>query len=185
MINIVQEMNNCISKALSSPVLEKDKPLCNVLDESKWPRLKYTESNRLVSVELHPQTWIKVDKHLASILGWELNPLVNYEQEVQTFCGTNASDINGRIHNMYIYTDLIENVTVGDTEAPLLRIVETAGKFGDVIHQSFKMLRYIPLRKKSFDTIELDIRDVFGEPVSFESGILVVTLHFRRASIQR
>ena len=85
---------------------------------------------------------------------------------------------------MYVYMDIIENVTVGDTQAPLLRIAESGGKFGDVIHQSFKTLRYIPLRKKSFDTVEVDIRDVFGKPVSFESGILVVTFHFRRASSQ-
>ena len=96
--------------------------------------------------------------------------------------GTNASDINGGINNIYVYTDLIENVTVGDTQAPLLRIVDAGVKFGDIIHQSFETLRYIPLRKKSFDTVEVAIRDAFGKPISFESGILVVTLHFRRAS---
>ena len=83
---------------------------------------------------------------------------------------------------MYIYTDIVENVIIGDTEAPLLRIVETAGNFGDIIHQTFEPLRFIPLRRKSFDSIEIDIRDAYGQPMSFESGILTVTLHIRRAS---
>ena len=186
--DVVEEINNIIAKTLSNAhtfLYTNEQRTYTPLDETKWPKFKCSETNRKVSVMLPPNTRIKLDNSLASLLGWGINPLVNMTDRMQTLSGTNASDINGGINNMYIYTDIIENMIVGDMQAPLLRIVPAGGKFGDVVHQSFETLRYIPLRKKSFDTIELDIRDVFGEPVSFESGILVVTLHFRRASIQR
>ena len=41
--------------------------------------------------------------------------------------------------------------------------------------------RYFPVQKKTFDTIEIDIRDDTGESIPFDAGKLIVTLHFRRA----
>ena len=98
-------------------------------------------------------------------------------------CGTRTTDINGGIRALYIYCDVLENVTVGDTLAPLLRIVDaTAGRRGENVHQSFDPPRYMPVRKKRFDTIEMLIKDEYGEDIAFEGGKSVVTLHFRRAS---
>jgi hypothetical protein len=71
---------------------------------------------------------------------------------------------------------------VGDTQAPLLRIVETSGKYGDKIRVNFDPPRYIPVQKQEFDSLEIDIRDEYGSPVSFESGQSVVTVHFRRTT---
>ena len=92
-----------------------------------------------------------------------------------------VADINRGVNSLYIYCDLLECVPVGDTKAPLLRTVETTGENGGIIHRTFDQLRYIPLQKKNFDTIEILIRDDLGHPVSFESGKLIVTLHFREA----
>ena len=90
-------------------------------------------------------------------------------------------DIEGGIHGIYVYCDLVDHVVVGDTVAPLLRIVESNGYNGEMIYKIFEQPRYLPLRKKHFDVIELDIRDVFGEPILFETGHVTVTLHIRRA----
>ena len=185
MRDVVEELNNTVAKTLSNAHTFRhlgEHLMYTPLDEAKWPKFKCNESNRKVSVTLPPNTGVQVDNHLASVFGWGINPLFNFTNKPLMRIGTNASDINGGINKIYVYTDLIENVTVGDTQAPLLRIVDAGVKFGDSIHQSFETLRYIPLRKKSFDTIEVAIRDAFGKPISFESGILVVTLHFRRAS---
>ena len=82
---------------------------------------------------------------------------------------------------MYVYCDVLECVPVGDTTAPLLRIVEIGGQKGEMVHIQYDQPRYVPLQKKEFDSIEIDIRDDLGEKISFDSGKLIVTLHFRRA----
>ena len=100
---------------------------------------------------------------------------------MRTWEGDFVADINRGINSLFVYCDLLEYVPVGDTKAPLLRTVDASGKNGEIIHRTFDQLRYIPLQKKNFDTIEILIRDDLGQPVAFESGKLVVTLHFREA----
>ena len=65
--------------------------------------------------------------------------------------------------------------------APLLRIVEISGQKGEITHIQYDQPRYVPLQKKAFGSIEIDIRDDLGEKISFDSGKLIVTLHFRKA----
>jgi hypothetical protein len=88
------------------------------------------------------------------------------------------------LHGLYVYCDVVEHVCVGDTAAPLLRIVDAGdgAANGENITRMFNTPRYIPMRKTAFDSIEIDIRDDIGEPISFEGGKLVVVVHCRRAN---
>ena len=79
---------------------------------------------------------------------------------------------------MMLYCDLLEHIPVGDTKDPVLRIVDANG---EIVHRLYDEPRYIPLQKKNFDSIELDLRDDLGNPIAFKNGKLVVTLHFRQA----
>ena len=38
---------------------------------------------------------------------------------------------------------------------------------------------YVPLNKKIFDTISINIGDEAGDLVAFEHGKVIITLHFR------
>ena len=79
-----------------------------------------------------------------------------------------------------IYTDIIENQRVGDVSAPLLRIVPTKPmKAGLVVTHSYQMPHYMPVKTNYIDTIQMDMRSEFGEKVPFQSGKVVVKLHFR------
>jgi len=41
----------------------------------------------------------------------------------------------GEIHSVYVYCDILEHVAVGDTKAPLLRIVDKPRKsYGNIHH---------------------------------------------------
>ena len=42
----------------------------------------------------------------------------------------------------------------------------------------------VPLNKKIFDTISINIRDEAGDLVAFEHGKVIITLHFRRSKTQ-
>ena len=84
-------------------------------------------------------------------------------------------------NSLYVYCDAAEAIPVGDIKAPLLRVVDAAGNFGDVIHRLYTMPQYVSVSKKEFNTLEIDVRDDTGRPVPFEFGKVVATLHFREA----
>ena len=50
-----------------------------------------------------------------------------------------------------------------------------------MIHRLYTTPQYVPVSKKEFNTLEIDIRDDTGRPVPFEVGKVVATLHFCRS----
>lgn len=95
-----------------------------------------------------------------------------------------ANLAHGTPNMMYVYTDICEPYITGDVHTPLLRVVPIVAadnrNYGSVKIRSFSPPRYIPLLRTSFQTIMIDIRDEFGEPIPFEYGTLTVTLQFKR-----
>lgn len=84
---------------------------------------------------------------------------------------------------IYCYCDIIEEQLVGDTTAPLLRIVNTESKdysFGRECTQIFNAPIYVPVQKREFSTIEIDLRDGTGSVLPFAHGTSSVLLDFRR-----
>ena len=70
---------------------------------------------------------------------------------------------------------------MGDIKAPLLRVVDAAGNFGDTINILYTTPQYFSVSKKEFNTVEIDISDDTGRSVPFEFGKLIAALHFRRS----
>ena len=66
--------------------------------------------------------------------------------------------------------------------APLLRPVVVRGKPGDQISEKYINSMYLPVQKKSFDSIEINIMTDTGSPVPFIDGRSMVLLHFRRSN---
>jgi len=150
------------------------------IEEYKWPYFTFNSTRKQVNVVLQSGASVKFDDYLAALLG--LNTCMqNKTASHQILDGLLIGDIAGGMSALYVYCDVAENVPVGDTEAPLLRIIDASGKNGDDVHRAFDKPRYIPVQKKKFDSIEILIRNDIGEPVSFEGGRLTVTLHFQRA----
>ena len=85
--------------------------------------------------------------------------------------------------SMYIYSDLIESLVVGDVQANLLRAIVPRGQPGDMIAEEIKIPTYHRLRTSIFSALEINIRGDTGQLISFASGVVRVTLHFRRRAI--
>lgn len=86
---------------------------------------------------------------------------------------------------MLIYTDVIEPVFVGHEKAQVIKIVNTAGAarsctFGDVYTLEFQHMHYIPVMKKDFEAISVDIRDCSGLYMPFRHGVSTIKLHFKK-----
>ncbi|KAJ8043891.1 hypothetical protein HOLleu_11191 [Holothuria leucospilota] len=95
------------------------------------------------------------------------------------FRSTRPADLHP-IHQLYVYTDIIEHQLVGDTTAPLLRTVPAGNKFGETIDVDFSKLHYKPIARSLINNIEIDIRDETGMSIPFENGRVIVKLHFRQ-----
>ena len=67
--------------------------------------------------------------------------------------------------------------------APLLRIVNMEVTQSHAVHQIMNPPLFVPVQKKNFDTIEMNIMTDTGEPVPFMDGKSVVVLEFKRIGL--
>ena len=86
------------------------------------------------------------------------------------------------VSTIYVYCDIVEPQIVGDTSAQLLKSIPAEGKFGDIIAETFTNIQYVPIRTKSCEAVEVLLRNDTGDPVKFERGKVVITLHLRKHS---
>jgi len=172
--DVLKEMNNAVGR--------KELVVGNyVQKKGEDVKFRYNEVNKKVVINMQERELITLSSTLATILGITGTGIDNLGPAPYVFKGNKVCDINRGVTAIYIYCDILEYVPVGDTKAPLLRIVPADGQNGESIYRVFEEPRYIPLQKKNFDSIEVDIRDDSGESIPFETGKLAVTLHFRQA----
>lgn len=91
-----------------------------------------------------------------------------------------SPDMTAGIHVLYVYCDIAEHTVVGDKLAPLLRAVAVEGKFGDIINKIFISPHYVPVLKKDFSSVEIEIKTDQNQPLALRYGKTLVKLHFRR-----
>jgi len=48
-----------------------------------------------------------------------------------------------------------------------------------LLHESYTTPHYVPVKRSNIDTIEIDIKTDSGEAIQFNSGKLLIKLHFR------
>lgn len=84
---------------------------------------------------------------------------------------------------LFVYTDIIQPQVVGDVITSLLRIIPIdPTKFIYGAHKThiFSPAHYVPVLRREFDTMEIDIRTTTGARVPFQFGTSCVKLHFQR-----
>lgn len=86
------------------------------------------------------------------------------------------------VERMFIYTNLIEPVDFNGGSNRLLRMINTHGEPFKTTHEEFLKVIYLPVQKGQVSVIEVYVTDASGKPVPFQSGTLMLMLHFRRQS---
>jgi hypothetical protein len=150
----------------------------------------YTDTNLLLSQ--HPSSNVyyprhpKDDMHMNVYLSRSVNMMLGFHPDADLGMNVEAQHTpNVRLglpSQMYVYCDIIESGIIGDTVAPLLRIVNmnpVQRDFGSQAVEIFNPPHYVPVEKVNFETIEILIRDTTGQPIPFMFGIVCVKLHFR------
>ena len=139
-------------------------------------RFTFETLNRKVTVHL---------QNKAVVFFTDFGIMLGFSKETTYTTTTKAErevDLDQGFHNLYVYCDVTQSQLVGDSQVPLVRIVPVEGKDGERISRSFLSPQYLPLSRKEFESIEVNIKRETGEKVPFEAGRVLITLHFRRAS---
>lgn len=120
---------------------------------------------------------------LSMVLDKPLGKLLGFGKAVtlsKSASGRYPMDYQLGFYNIYLYCDVVRYNIVGDTLAPLLRVVQIRGKAGEYVSATYDPPYYKPLSKFRFDTIEVALRNDAGDRIPFKYGRVVATLHFRR-----
>jgi hypothetical protein len=122
----------------------------------------------------------------------KLRAMLGFPPEGESFIwdGTAPNPVNlyRNVHQqLFVYCDVVEPQLVGDSSERVLRTVgiEDVSKFGNLFVQRYANPDYVPLQKKQFHTIEIDIRTYENRPAPFEYGPSMVNVHIRRARSSR
>ena len=96
-----------------------------------------------------------------------------------------SSDISANLTTVYLYTNIIQNQIVGNTQARLLRIVPiNARNFGEISHKYFERPQFHELACNNFSEIEIELRTETGKLFPIKYGTVVVQLSFRRKGLR-
>src|SRR5678815_1103331 len=100
------------------------------------PRFTYNPITKRLNGDMPAMSRIQFSQTLCSMLGvgGRQNPIEIEDESNFEWKAANACDINRGFSSMYVYCSVLEHVPVGDTKAPLLRIVRVSDKSGDNVH---------------------------------------------------
>ena len=87
------------------------------------------------------------------------------------------------INEIFVYTDIIDTVVVGNSQVPMLRYFPVQSKWGDQAYWNFNLPYYVRVKDKNIKTISIRRCDKTGETINFESGDVICRLNFRRVGM--
>ncbi|KAF8784262.1 hypothetical protein HNY73_009966 [Argiope bruennichi] len=143
----------------------------------KYVKLSLSENSK---TKLHvPEYYeVKFAKPLAEMLGFNetLFKSGNYESKY-------SLDLSAGITEIFIYSDLVQSHHVGDSFAPLLRIIPCMNEKEDQIVKYYDRPLYFPVRKTYIETVLIELKTSFATDITLSGGKTYVILSFRRKPI--
>lgn len=144
-------------------------------------RFRYDELTKFVNATV-------IDKNIKSItLSPQLSLQLGFEPNrnlVEKGFGKCPANLHlGLPPQLFVYCDIIEPQIVGDVMTPLLRIIPLDPAnyiYGANKMHVFTPPHYLPVMRREFDTIEIDIRSSTGQKIPFQFGTVCIKLHFRK-----
>ena len=125
------------------------------------------------------------DGYLPQILGFPVDPAYK-TGPLELKIGSRAirSPELDVIRSMYVYTDIVQYQTVGQTQTPLLAVLPVIGEPKQQNYWACQPPYYMPVQIRELNNINIRLATDTGDqfPVS-ANGKVVVRLHFRRKRI--
>ena len=142
------------------------------------PKVKffYNRASRKISAAIYePSAIMFLSTTLQRILSFRSSRHVGPGRMTGDF----QMDLNEDFKSIYVYSDLVSARPVGDTMAPLLRIVPTTDKKQETVHYIYEKPHYMPLSRFQINAVEMLLMNDKGKTIAFTHGNTIVTLHFR------
>ena len=124
-------------------MIERDLKDAETIIDTKFA---YNSTSRKISVHVGADNVITLSSDLASIMGFSPTQLTFWEERMHK--GKVDMDPNRGFNSLYVCWDTAQAIPVGDIRAPLLRVVDAARNFGDLIHRLHTTPQYVPVSKK-------------------------------------
>ena len=123
---------------------------------------------------------VRLPQEVSDVLGFKDNEWLSLSGTA-----TYPPDIRNGVHELFVYSNIVEPQLVGDVYAPLLRTVAIPAKLerGAQERMAYDSPHYVPVLMDEISTIEVNIKSDTGENISFATGKTVCTLHFRRKTL--
>lgn len=98
-----------------------------------------------------------------------------------TVFATNPPDLSNGLSHLVVMSDVVKHHRVGNQNKQVLLMapVPSNASFGDTICERFVEPTFYPVCYNTIDKIAIDIRDRTGKLIDFNTGSIVITLHFR------
>ena len=147
-------------------------------------RIRYDEySNRIVFMVAFGEV-VEVDNvKLRRMFGMQRDvfALSNSKPGKKIFVMPQPCDFNVNGTTMFVYSNIVASSPVGNTFALLLRTVhlEIDDKM-EMLHKNYTTIHYFPVRTSEFDTIEVQLCNVYGDNMVFYGGNLLSPSIFQK-----
>jgi hypothetical protein len=162
--------------SIAKPFKYSEKPISFWENQSKALKFSYDpQTNRVTIIIRRPMKKIEMSSMLCYTLGFKeetLGPGIHVAPL--------PPDPKGGKHMFFVYCNLVYPSLVGDTRAPLLKMVAPKGRYGTIQVAEFPQSQYMPVALKRFNEIEINITGADGEPINFSFGTIYCKLHFVR-----
>lgn len=157
-------------------------PLLNKDQAAYGYKFDYNPDIQRYSLTTGKDCAIQMSPSLASILGFDTLKANRIYDAHTTIIATEFPILDRLMSSLYVYSNIIDSVYVGNVQAPLLLVCPFKGKDGkDVVHQlEFLNPTYVALNRTKLLQIDISIHDDAGTLVPFLHGKSVLTLHFRQ-----
>ena len=152
---------------------------------SKAEKFKYkfsfSPSNARFQLDIKGNHCIKMTESLASILGFEADAKQQFVYCEKTQQATYPPLLHRGINHLFVYSNIVNSVLVGNTKAPLLLVCAfKESRHGIMVHQEFLNPTFVPVSHSAIHQIDILVRDEVGQAIPFLYGKTVLTLQFRK-----
>ena len=119
---------------------------------------------------------IKLNDDVARLLGFKNGTVI---EKGKSLTSEFAATRSGGLHNMYLYTDCIPDGNVN-----ILRTIAFEEELNKTyVSKRFQKIYYYPLKMKTITSISFHLYDDTGKYIAFDSGKVLVVLHFRKRNL--
>ena len=124
---------------------------------------------------------IKLNDDVARLLGFRHGTIIEKGKSLESEF---AATVSGGLHEMYLYTDCIHPQPHPDGDVNILRTIaidEDSNK--KYVSKRYQKIFYYPLKTRTITTMSFDLYDDTGKHMGFDSGKVLIVLHFRKRNL--